>query len=282
MIAKGEATVVKNAGSHYLLSALPEWNLFPAVLRGKIRLKASEITNPIAVGDRVRYQTDDSLDAPALITEILPRSNYVIRRSTNLSRQAHIIAANVDRAYIIVSLYFPEIKLPFLDRILVTCEVYGVPVTIVLSKVDMYRDVAQEQIDAFKGIYEGAGYRVIETSVETGEGIDEIREACKGKINLFNQKHELDERPIEEGCMCPVCAGQKREDGTFTGGYSRAYIRHLLKAKEMLGMRLCVLHNLYFYNHLTEEIRGAIRGGNWDEWKTGALSDLETYDRGEE
>ncbi len=186
MIAKGEATVVKNAGSHYLLSALPEWNLFPAVLRGKIRLKASEITNPIAVGDRVRYQTDDSLDAPALITEILPRSNYVIRRSTNLSRQAHIIAANVDRAYIIVSLYFPEIKLPFLDRILVTCEVYGVPVTIVLSKVDMYRDVAQEQIDAFKGIYEGAGYRVIETSVETGEGIDEIREACKGKINLFS------------------------------------------------------------------------------------------------
>ena len=76
--------------------------------------------------------------------------------------------------------------------------------------------------------------------------------------------------------MCPVCQGQKRADGTYTGGYSRAYIRHLLKAKEILGMRMCVLHNLYFYNHLTEEIRGAIRGGSWDEWKTKALSDLGT------
>ena len=187
MIVKGEATVVKNAGSHYLLSALPEWNLFPAVLRGKIRLKASEITNPIAVGDRVRFESEDAAsEAPALITEILPRTNYVIRRSTNLSRQAHIIAANVDRAYIIVSLYFPEIKLPFLDRILVTCEVYGVPVTIVLSKVDLYRDEAVEQIEAFKSIYEGAGYRVIETSIPEGKGIDEIRETCKGGINLFS------------------------------------------------------------------------------------------------
>ena len=104
----------------------------------------------------------------------------------------------------------------------------------------------------------------------------------KGKMNLFNLKYELDERPIEEGCKCPVCSGLKREDGSYTGGYSRAYIRHLLKAKEMLGMRMCVLHNLYFYNHLTEEIRGAIRGGNWDEWKTQALSDLQSYERGED
>ena len=114
-----EATVVKNAGSHYLLSPLPEWNLFPAVLRGKIRLKGSSITNPIAVGDHVTYDLDGET---AVITEILPRRNYLIRRSTNLSRQAHIIAANLDRAYVVVSLYFPEVKLPFLDRILVTCE----------------------------------------------------------------------------------------------------------------------------------------------------------------
>ncbi len=104
----------------------------------------------------------------------------------------------------------------------------------------------------------------------------------KGKINLFNQKFELDSRPIEEGCQCPVCAGRKREDGQRSGGYSRAYIRHLLKAKEMLGMRLCVLHNLYFYNHLTEEIRTAIRGGSWESWKSEALDRLLTYDRGEE
>ena len=179
----GEATVVKNAGSHYLLSELPAWELFPAVLRGKIRLKASEITNPIAVGDRVRFRADDD---GCVITEILSRRNYLIRRSTNLSRQAHIIAANIDRAYVIVSLYFPEVKLPFLDRILVTCELYGIPATIVLSKTDMYRGLAPEEIAHFRSIYEAAGYPVIETSVPGGEGIEEIREACKGRVNLFS------------------------------------------------------------------------------------------------
>ncbi len=178
-----EATVVKNAGSHYLLSPLPEWKVFPAVLRGKIRLKASEITNPIAVGDRVSYSMEDDT---AVITEILPRRNYVIRRSTNLSRQAHIIAANVDMAYIVVSLYFPEVKLPFLDRILVTCELYGIPATIVLSKTDLYREPAAEEIDHFRSIYEKAGYPIIEISVKTGEGIDSIRKACQGRVNLFS------------------------------------------------------------------------------------------------
>ncbi len=179
----GEATVVKNAGSHYLLSELPSWDIFPAVLRGKIRLKASEITNPIAVGDRVRYQADED---GCVITEILPRRNYLIRRSTNLSRQAHIIAANIDRAYVVVSLYFPEVKLPFLDRILVTCELYGIPATIVLSKTDMYRELAPEELARFRSIYERAGYPVIETSVVSGEGIEEIRAACKGGVNLFS------------------------------------------------------------------------------------------------
>ena len=128
------ATVIMNAGSHYLLSELPKWEPFPAVLRGKVRLQKSSATNPIAVGDRVRFIFED--DA-AVITEILPRSNYVIRKSTNLSRQAHVIAANLDQAVIAVSLFFPEIKLPFLDRILVTCEVYKIPAIIVLNKVDL-------------------------------------------------------------------------------------------------------------------------------------------------
>lgn len=185
----GTATVVRNTGSHFMLSELPEWELFPAVLRGKIRLKGGESTNPVAVGDHVRYEVQDeeaSFEHPAVITEVLDRSNYVIRKSTNLSRQSHVIAANLDQAFIVVSLYFPEIKLPFLDRILVTCEVYGVPATIVLNKVDMYRDIAQEQIDDFRRIYEGAGYRVIETSARTGEGVEELREACRDKVCLFS------------------------------------------------------------------------------------------------
>ena len=215
--------VIKNAGSHYLLSELPGWKPFPAVLRGKVRLKGSTATNPVAVGDRVVFEAAEPsprqpaavsseaqprhsaaalseaaqlgmsrerdggcLRSPAIITEILPRRNYFIRKSTNLSREAHIIAANLDQAVIAVSLFFPEIKLPFLDRMLVTCEVYGVKPIIVLNKVDLYREDAPEYVSDFKHIYEAAGYRVIETSCKTGEGIDELRDACKGRLSLFS------------------------------------------------------------------------------------------------
>lgn len=187
---KGQATVVKNAGSHFMLSELPEWKPFPAVLKGKVRLKNNESTNPVAVGDHVCYELPEDgnvdLQHPATISEVLDRKNWLIRKSTNLSRQSHVIAANIDMAYIIVSLYFPEIKLPFLDRILVSCEVYGVPVTIVMNKVDLYRDEAAEYVEDFHRIYEGAGYRVLETSVKTGEGLDRLREDCKGKVCLFS------------------------------------------------------------------------------------------------
>ena len=133
MIVKGQATVVKHTGSHYLLSRLPEWNLFPAVLRGKIRLKGSSATNPVAVGDIVTFEAEIPEDAaladvaanvtlenPAAITAVEPRRNYIIRKSTNLSRQSHIIASNLDRAFLVVTLDFPQVKLPFLDRLLVT------------------------------------------------------------------------------------------------------------------------------------------------------------------
>ncbi len=178
-----EAIVVKNAGSHFLLSRLPEWKPFPAVLRGKVRLAGSTSTNPVAVGDVVRYKEDE--DA-AIITDVLPRRNYVIRKSTNLSRKNHVIAANLDRAVIAVSLLFPEIKLPFLDRILVTCEVYGIKPVIVLNKIDLYGDLYKEEVENFIRIYEGAGYLVIQTSCKTGEGIDELRELCSEGVSLFS------------------------------------------------------------------------------------------------
>ena len=210
MIVNGQAIVVKHTGSHYLLAQLPQWDLFPAVLRGKIRLKGSTATNPVAVGDHVIFSADVpqeafveeggvftdegkmvskeylTLENPAAITSVQPRKNYIIRKSTNLSRQSHIIAANLDRAFIIATIDYPEIKLPFLDRLLVTCEVYNVPVTIVLNKVDLYRESHAEMLAAFHEIYEGAGYPILEVSALTGEGIDELREACKGHVSLFS------------------------------------------------------------------------------------------------
>jgi len=184
----GTATVVKNSGSHYILSELPEWKLFPAVLKGRMRLKFSGTTNPVAVGDRVSYELEGEAteEHPALITDVEDRRNYVIRRSTNLSRRSHVIAANLDQALIAVTLYFPEIKLPFLDRVLVTCEVYGVPAVIVLNKMDMYGSEAPDEVEAFRRIYEGAGYKVLCTSARTGEGIDELRELCRGRLSLLS------------------------------------------------------------------------------------------------
>ena len=196
MVIKGQATVVKHTGSHYMLSALPQWNLFPAVLRGKIRLKDSNATNPVAVGDVVDFEAElpegadfeslaeyVTLENPAAITGVHKRRNYVIRKSTNLSRQSHIIAANLDRAFLVVTVDFPQVKLPVLDRLLVTCEVYNVPPVIVLNKCDLYGPEHKEMLAAFHEIYQGAGYPVIDVSAHSGQGIDLLRDVVSGKRN---------------------------------------------------------------------------------------------------
>ena len=187
MAIKGQATVVQHTGSHYRLAQLPQWNLFPAVLRGKIRLKGSTATNPVAVGDIVTFEADVpaenlSLENPAVITAVEQRKNYIIRRSTNLSRQSHIIAANLDRAFLVITLDFPQVKLPFLDRLLVTCEVYNVPPVIVLNKCDLYGPEHQDMLEAFREIYTGAGYPIVEVSAHTGDGVDRLRDIVSGKI----------------------------------------------------------------------------------------------------
>lgn len=179
-----KATVVKHTGSHYLLSHLPQWELFPAVIKGKLRLKGFNSTNPIAVGDVVEYERNEG--EMATIKNILPRKNHIIRKSTNLSRQSHVIASNLDMVFLIVTVEQPEVKLPFVDRFLVTCEAYNVPVTIILNKMDIYSSDALQMVDAFKDIYENAGYNVIESSAATGLGLEKIRECCKDKIVLFS------------------------------------------------------------------------------------------------
>lgn len=183
------ATVVKHTGSHYILSPLPLWEPFPAVLRGKVRLKGSQATNPIAVGDRVEYEKlEDSSEA--VISKVLERRNYLIRRSTNLSRQNHIIAANLDRAFLVVTLAFPELKFPFLDRLLLTCEVYGVKPVIVLNKCDIFKGPFagdfSPMLENFRNIYSLAGYPILEVSAKTGEGLERLHELCSEGVSLFS------------------------------------------------------------------------------------------------
>ena len=167
-----------------MLSKLPQWDLFPAVIKGKLRLKGFNSTNPIAVGDIVEYDRNEG--EMATIRNIFPRKNHIIRKSTNLSRQSHVIASNLDMVFLIVTVEQPEVKLPFVDRFLVTCEAYNVPVTIILNKMDLYSEQGLQMVEAFKEIYGHAGYRVVETSAATGLGIDEIREMCNEKVVLFS------------------------------------------------------------------------------------------------
>ena len=177
---RGIATVVKHTGSHYLLSCLPEWAPFPAVIRGKLRLAGSKATNPVAVGDRVEFEGET-------ITKILPRKNYLIRRSTNLSRESHIIAANLDRVFLLVTLILPETKLAFMDRFLVTCEAYGIHPVILINKVDLYTEPElQAMLADFKALYRNAGYEVLEISAVKGTGLPQVRSLCREGLTLFS------------------------------------------------------------------------------------------------
>ncbi len=187
MTRTGTATVVKHTGSHYLLSELPQWELFPAVIRGRIRLKGSSSTNPVAVGDLVDYSIDtDSAEPMGNIEAIHPRRNYIIRRSANFSRESHIIASNLDRVFLIVTMAFPEVKQAFVDRFLVTCEAYRIPVVILINKTDLTREFMQEQTEDFENIYRGAGYEVMEVSARTGENIEALRDMCRDSVSLFS------------------------------------------------------------------------------------------------
>ena len=179
------ATVVRHTGSQYTVSDLPVWEPVVCVLRGKLRLKGATSTNPIAVGDHISYEPQE--DWTGVITAIEPRKNYIIRKSTNLSRQAHIIASNLDQVFLIVTLDFPETKLEFIDRFLVTCEAYKVPVVILLNKSDLYTKEYSGYKEFFHDIYSrSAGYTILETSGTTKHNIEIIKDMCRGKLSLFS------------------------------------------------------------------------------------------------
>lgn len=178
------AVVVKHTGSRYLVSGLDAWNPIQCVVRGKLRIKGSKTTNPIAVGDYVEFEFYENGDS--VITDILPRRNYLIRRSTNLSKETHIIASNIDMAFLITTIDFPEVKTAFIDRFLASCEAYRIPVTIVINKTDLYTNSHLEYLEYFCNLYQSAGYNIIKTSCLAEENIDLIKDLCKNRVSLFS------------------------------------------------------------------------------------------------
>ncbi len=154
-------------------------------VRGIFRMKGLRTTNPLAVGDRVVVEASAAGDYH-VITEIDPRENYIIRRSINLSKEAHILAANIDQAFVIATVSSPRTSLGFIDRMLITCEAYHIPVVIVVNKCDLYSsDADLDKLAELQHIYTQAGYEVLLVSAATGFNLEELRKRMNLKINLF-------------------------------------------------------------------------------------------------
>lgn len=171
--------VVRATGSWY--EVLSAGERYQCRIRGKLRLKGVRSTNPVVVGDEVQCLTDEQ--GSHVIVDISPRRNYVIRRASNLSKESHIIAANIDQALLLVTLRQPETALEFVDRFLVTCEAYKIPVVILLAKIDLQDE---EEVDFFRSVYEPIGYRVVEVSAVTGEGVEEVHDLLVGRTTLLS------------------------------------------------------------------------------------------------
>ena len=171
--------VVKNTGSWYTVRT-DDGQLLDCKVKGNFRLKGIRTTNPVAVGDRVEVNEE------GWIIAIEDRRNYIIRKSINLSKQSHIIAANVDQAFLIVTVANPQTSTTFIDRFLASAEAYRVPVILVFNKTDLLDEDALRYQQAVVNLYETIGYECRQVSAETGEGIDDLRSMLDGKITLLS------------------------------------------------------------------------------------------------
>jgi ribosome biogenesis GTPase / thiamine phosphate phosphatase len=182
-----QGLVIKSTGSWFTVES-ENSELFECKIKGKFRIKDIKSTNPVAVGDRVQFsvQSTSKDKNVGLITSISERKNYIIRRSQNLSKQSHIIAANIDQAVLVVTLYFPVTTTTFIDRYLASAEAYRIPVLIVFNKTDRLNEMQLNERNLLIDVYSKIGYQCISTSAQTLDGIECLKEALKNKINVFN------------------------------------------------------------------------------------------------
>ena len=180
--------VVKNTGSWYTVRT-DDGQLLDCKVKGNFRIKGIRSTNPVAVGDRVTVSspsTGGGQEGGCWITDIEDRRNYIIRKSINLSKQSHIIAANVDQAFLVVTVIRPETSTTFIDRFLASAEAYSVPVILVFNKTDLLDDDARRYQEGMVKLYETVGYECRQISAETGAGVEELRPLLSGKITLLS------------------------------------------------------------------------------------------------
>ena len=179
--------VIKNTGSHYIV--LTEDGVERSCLaKGNLRLRGFRSTNPIVVGDHVEVTLSEGQgeEEAHYIRDILPRKNYIIRRAANLSKEFHILAANIDASLLICTVAAPETSTTFIDRFLATAEAYRVPTELVFNKIDLYPPEATEYMEELIQLYTSIGYPCHRVSATTGEGVDDLIDHLKGKITLFS------------------------------------------------------------------------------------------------
>ena len=184
LICQLEGIVVKSTGS-WIIVRMPDGTRLDCKLKGQFRMRDIKHTNPVAIGDRVQVEHLQG-DSHGMITDIAIRENYIIRKATKLSKVSHIIAANLDHAYLIATLAQPRTSNGFIDRFLVTAAAYHIPASIIFNKIDLYGPDLIQMLDELGNIYENAGYRCYRTSAIRGDGIGEIRELLQGKVSLFS------------------------------------------------------------------------------------------------
>jgi ribosome biogenesis GTPase len=181
--------VIKNTGSWYTVRT-DDGQLIDCKIKGNFRLRGIRSTNPVAVGDRVVLQGQGAggkeQGNPLYITEIEDRRNYIIRKSINLSKQSHIIAANVDQAFLIVTVNRPQTSTTFIDRFLASAEAYRVPVILIFNKTDLLDEDEQRYQQMLIHLYDTIGYQCFAISAETGEGVEQLRPLLEGKITLLS------------------------------------------------------------------------------------------------
>ncbi len=175
--------VIKNTGSWYQVKT-DDGQFIECKIKGNFRLKGIRSTNPIAVGDRVKIEINK--EGTAFIYEIEERRNYIIRRSSNLSKESHILATNIDQALLIVTVNYPQTNTTFIDRFLASAEAYRIPVNIVINKTDCYEEGDKEYADALCFLYKTIGYNCYQVSAKTGEGMDKIKNIIENKVTLFS------------------------------------------------------------------------------------------------
>lgn len=178
-----QGLVIRNTGSFYQVKT-SDGEIVNCRIKGKFRIQGIKSTNPVAVGDYVTFSVTP--EGEGLISEIAERKNYVVRRPANLSKQRHIIAANVDQALLIVTVNYPETSTTFIDRFLATCEAYRVPAKIIINKKDLYSEDELEYMRNLMFLYEQIGYQCFAVSALTGEGVDDVRNLLAGRISLLS------------------------------------------------------------------------------------------------